>query len=200
MAKKDPRIDAYIERSAPFAEPILRHLRAVVHAGCPQVEETIKWSMPHFDYKGVMCGMGAFKNHCAFGFWKSKLILPPETRANKDAMGHFGCIRSIDDLPSKTLLIQYVKKAAGLNESGTKVPGRDKPKKRPPLKIPDYLSSALNKNAKAKKAFENLSPSHRREYVEWITEAKRDETRQRRLKTTIQWLNEGKPYNWKYIR
>src|SRR3954468_1440865 len=101
MAKKDQRIDAYIERSAPFAKPILKHLRAAVHAGCPEVVETIKWSMPHFDYKGIMCGMAAFKKHCAFGFWKSKLILPSEIVANKDAMGHFGCIRSIDDLPSK---------------------------------------------------------------------------------------------------
>ncbi|HEY4283530.1 MAG TPA: YdeI/OmpD-associated family protein [Chthoniobacterales bacterium] len=200
MAKKDPRIDAYIERSAPFAKPILKHLRAVVHAGCPQVVETIKWSMPHFDYKGIMCGMAAFKHHCAFGFWKSKLILPRAMTANKDAMGHFGCIRSIDELPSRTVLIQYVKKAAVLNESGTQVPGRDKPKKRPPLKIPDYFSKALNKNAKAKKTFDDFSPSHRREYIEWITDAKRDETRQKRLETAIQWMSEGKPQNWRYMK
>jgi uncharacterized protein YdeI (YjbR/CyaY-like superfamily) len=199
MAKKNPRIDAYIEKSAPFAKPILKHLRKIVHAGCPGVEETIKWSMPHFDYKGMMCGMAAFKEHCAFGFWKAKLIFPPNDTASKDAMGHFGCIRSIGDLPDEKTLTGCVRKAAELNESGTKVPGRDKPKKRPPLKMPAYFSNALNKNAKAKKTFEHFSASHRREYVEWVTEAKREETRQERLKTAMQWLAEGKARNWKYM-
>ena len=200
MGKKDPRVDAYIEKSAAFAKPILKYLRKVVHTGCPEVDETIKWSMPHFDYKGIMCGMAAFKEHCAFGFWKGKLILPPNNVTNKDAMGHFGCIRSLDDLPNEKTLVGYVRKAAELNESGTKVPGRDKPKKRPPLKIPTYFSTALNKNAKAKKTFENFSPSHRREYVDWIVDAKRDETRDRRLKTAIDWLSQGKPHNWRYIK
>src|ERR1700759_5403088 len=116
MGKKDPRIDAYIEKAAPFARPILKHLRKIIHAGCPQVEETIKWSMPFFDYKGTMCHMAAFKEHCAFGFWKAKLILPPNDTSKKDAMGHFGCIRSLDDLPAEKILLGYVRKAAGLND------------------------------------------------------------------------------------
>jgi uncharacterized protein YdeI (YjbR/CyaY-like superfamily) len=199
MGKKDPRIDAYIEKAAPFAKPILRHLRKVVHAGCPPVQETMKWSMPHFDYKGIMCGMAGFKEHCAFGFWKAKLILPPNNVSTKDAMGHFGCIRSLEDLPSQKTLIGYVRKAAELNESGAKVPGRDKPKKRAPLKVPPDLAAGLKKNAKARTTFENLSPGGKREYVEWVDGAKRDETRANRLKTTLQWLSEGKPHNWRYL-
>ena len=198
MPKKDPRIDAYIAQSAPFAKPILKHLRKVVHAGCPEVEETLKWSMPHFDYKGVMCGMAAFKEHCAFGFWKGTLILG-NNKGAEEAMGHFGRITSLDDLPGAKTLIRYVRRAAELNKKGIKVPGRTQPKKKPPLRIPDYLTTALKKNAKAKKTFENLTPSHQREYVEWITEAKRDETRERRLKTAINWMSQGKVRNWKYL-
>jgi uncharacterized protein YdeI (YjbR/CyaY-like superfamily) len=199
MATKDPRIDAYIAKSADFAKPILKHLRKVVHAGCPQVAETIKWSMPHFDYKGVMCGMAAFKEHCAFGFWKADLILDRDKQAEKSGMGSFGCIKSLKDLPGEKTLIGYVKKAAALNEAGIKAPGRTQPKKRETLPMPDYFTAALKKNAKARKTFEGFSPSHRREYIQWITEAKREETRNERLATSIKWLAEGKARNWKYM-
>jgi uncharacterized protein YdeI (YjbR/CyaY-like superfamily) len=199
MATKDPRIDAYIAKSADFAKPILKHLRKVVHAGCPQVEETMKWSMPHFDYKGVMCGMAAFKEHCAFGFWKESLIVGRDKASDKTVMGSFGCIKSLADLPSEKTLIGHVKKAAALNEAGIKVPGRTQPKKRAPIPVPDYFAAALRKNAKARKTFADLSPSHRREYLEWITEAKREETRNARMATTIKWLAEGKPRHWKYV-
>jgi uncharacterized protein YdeI (YjbR/CyaY-like superfamily) len=198
MATKDPRIDAYIAKSPDFAKPILRHLRKVVHAGCPQVQETMKWSMPHFDYKGVMCGMAAFKEHCGFGFWKADLILDRAKHPEK-GMGSFGCIKSLRDLPDEKTLIGYVKKAAALNDAGIKVPGRAEPKKRAPLPVPDDFGAALKKNAKARKTFENFSPSHRREYIEWITEAKREETRQQRLATSVKWLSEGKARNWKYM-
>src|SRR3977135_3261972 len=136
MATKDPRIDAYIAKSAEFAKPILNHLRNVVHAGCPNVEETLKWSMPHFDYKGVMCGMAAFKEHCAFGFWKGKLILGVSQNENGEGMGHFGRITSLFDLPGEKVLIGYVRKAAALNDAGIQVPGRGKPKKRPAIPVP----------------------------------------------------------------
>lgn len=199
MATKDPNIDAYIAKSATFAKPILKHLRKVVHAGCPQVEETMKWSMPHFDYKGMLCGMGAFKEHCAFGFWKESLILGRDRASKKTGMGSFGCIRSMADLPNEKTLIGYVKKAAALNEAGIKAPGRSKPAKREPIEIPDYFAAALKKNARARKTFEALSPSHRREYLEWVTEAKREETRKQRLAMSIKWLAEGKARNWKYM-
>jgi uncharacterized protein YdeI (YjbR/CyaY-like superfamily) len=199
MGSKDPRIDAYIAKSAEFAKPILKHLRKIVHAGCPKVEETIKWQHPHFDYKGVMCGMAAFKQHCVFGFWKETLILDRAKVAEKTAMGSFGCINSLADLPSDKTLIHYVKKATALNEAGIKAPGRTQPKKREPLAVPDYFSAALKKNAKARTTFENFAPSKRREYLEWVTEAKREETRNERLATSIKWLAQGKPRHWKYV-
>jgi len=199
MATKDPRIDAYISRSADFAKPILKHLRKVVHAGCPQVQETMKWSMPHFDYKGMMCGMAAFKEHCAFGFWKVDLILDRGENPEKSGMGSFGCIKSLADLPSEKMLIGYVKKAAALNEAGIKAPGRTQPKKRKPIPVPGDFTAVLKKNTKARKTFESFPPSHRREYLEWITEAKREETRKDRIAKTLHWLSEGKPRNWKYM-
>lgn len=198
MASKDPRIDAYIAKSAAFAKPILKHLRKVVHNGCPGVKETMKWSMPHFDYKGVMCGMAAFKEHCVFGFWKEALIFDRDKIAEKTAMGSFGCIKSRTDLPNEKTLVGYVKKAAALNEAGIKVPGRTQPKKKEPLSVPEDFSAALKKNAKARKTFGDFAPSKQREYVEWVTEAKRPETRQERLATSIQWLAEGKARHWKY--
>jgi len=198
MATKDPRIDAYIAKSADFAKPILKHLRKVVHAGCPEVQETVKWSMPHFDYKGVMCGMAAFKEHCAFGFWKADLILDRDKQGEKSGMGSFGCIKSLKNLPNEKTLIGYVKKAAALNEAGIKAPGRTQPKKRAPIPVPNDFAAALKKNAKARKVFESLSPSHRREYLEWITEAKRAETRKERITKTLKLLAEGKSRHWKY--
>ena len=199
MATKDPRIDAYIADAADFAKPILKHLRKIIHAGCPNVQETIKWSMPHFDYKGVMCGMGAFNQHCAFGFWKAKLILPKTKTTQKEAMGSFGCIRSLADLPPEKTLIAYVRKAAELNDAGIKVPGRNKPKKREAIPVPPDFAAALKKNAKAQKTFDGFPPSKQREYLEWITEAKREATRNERLITSIKWLAEGKPRHWKYV-
>jgi uncharacterized protein YdeI (YjbR/CyaY-like superfamily) len=198
MAKRDPRVDDYIEKSAEFAQPILKHLRRIVHLGCPQVQETIKWSFPHFDYKGIMCGMAAFKQHCAFGFWKGKLIFESGEHLKREAMGHLGRITSLSDLPPEKILIDHVRKAAQLNETGVKSPVRSKTKKKTPLKIPEHFSAALKKNPKARETFEDFSPTNQREYVQWVGEAKRDQTRDQRLKTSILWLAEGKPRNWKY--
>jgi uncharacterized protein YdeI (YjbR/CyaY-like superfamily) len=197
VGTQDPRIDAYIAKSADFARPILSHLRKLIHAGCPEVQETMKWSFPHFEYQGVLCSMAAFKAHATFGFWKSGLM---KTLAGHgkgdDAMGHYGRVTSLDDLPSEKAIIAQVKEAARLNAGGIKVP-KTKTKK-PPLKVPTYFQAALKKNAKARATFENFSPSHKREYIEWITEAKTDATRQKRLATTLEWLAEGKSLNWKY--
>ncbi len=158
----------------------------------------MKWSAPHFDYKGIMCGMVAFKAYCAFGFWKSALVLGG-SQTESEGAGHFGRVASLGDLPNEKTLIGYVRKAAELNEKGVKEPDKARPKKKPPLRIPGYLTAALKKHVKARKTFEDLSPSHRREYVEWLTEAKREETRAQRLQTTIEWLSEGKARNWKYL-
>jgi uncharacterized protein YdeI (YjbR/CyaY-like superfamily) len=197
MGRRDPRVDGYIDKSAPFAKPILKHLRRVVHTGCPTVEETIKWQFPHFDYKGMICGMAAFKGHCTLGFWKASLILG-SNKAGEEGMGQFGRITSLADLPDEKILIGYVRKAAELNDAGVKRP-RAKPKIQKRLSVPKDLKVALQKNAKAHKSFDGFSPSQKREYVEWITEAKREETRRERLKTAIKWIAEGKVRNWKYL-
>jgi uncharacterized protein YdeI (YjbR/CyaY-like superfamily) len=199
MAMRDPRLDAYIARSADFAKPILTQLREVVHEVCPEVEETMKWSSPHFMYKGMLCGMASFKEHCAFGFWKGSLIVGGDSR-NAEAMGQFGRITSVADLPPKKVLVGYIKDAMRLNDAGVKSPTRSQPKgKKKNLAVPDDLSAALNRNKKAKATFDTFRPSYRNEYVEWITEAKGEDTRKRRLKTAIEWMAEGKPRNWKYM-
>src|SRR3989454_8109535 len=195
MAGKDRRVDAYIKRAAPFARPILKHLRKVVHAGCPDVDETIKWNSPFFEHKGIICFMAAFKEHCVFGFWKGALIFGEK---HKGAMGHFGRITSISDLPNEKELIRYVRKAAELNEAGVKK-SRPRSRAKQKINVPSDLKAALQRNAKARKTFEDFSYSHKKEYVDWITDAKRDETRKRRLHTAIQWLAQGKPQNWKYL-
>ncbi|HVY71943.1 MAG TPA: YdeI/OmpD-associated family protein [Verrucomicrobiae bacterium] len=198
MPTRNPGIDAYIEKSPEFARPILAHLRELVHAACPDVEETLKWSCPHFQHKGILCNMAAFKAHCSFGFWKHSLIFDGAKGEEKDGAGSFGKITSLKDLPKDKELIGHIKKAAKLNEEGIKLPSGRKPKARPEATVPDDLAAALRKNAAARKAFEAFSPSHRREYIEWITEAKTEPTRAKRLATTLEWLAEGKSRNWKY--
>lgn len=201
MGKKDPRVDAYIARSAEFAQPVLKHVRALVHAICPDVAETLKWQVPFYVYKGILLGTPAFKQHCAVVFWKGKLIVDEQGKNISVSMGQFSRITKLADLPSKKVLSGYIVKAMALNESGTKAPSRAKSKaKSKSLAVPTDMAAALKKNAKARATFEAFSPSKRRDYIEWITQAKRDETRQSRLKTTIAWLAQGKPRNWKYIK
>ncbi len=192
----DPRVDAYIAKSADFPQPILTHLRAVVQAACPDVEEAIKWGFPHFMYKGMMCSMASFKAHCAFGFWKAELLMADEAR--REAMGHFGRIESLKDLPSKKVLTAYVKQAMKLNDEGVAAPARIKPAAPRELVIPAELAAALKKAPAARKHFDAFSPSKQRDYAEWISEAKTDVTRTRRLEQAIEWIAEGKSRNWKY--
>lgn len=201
MGTRDKRIDAYIARSADFARPILGYLREVVHEGCPEVEETIKWSFPNFMYKGILCGMAGFKQHCAFGFWKGSLILDGHANKSANAMGQFGRITSIKDLPAKSVLIGYMKKARQLHDDGVKTPKKPRPRgEKKELVVPGYFLKAIKKNKKALATFDSFSYSHRKEYVEWVTEAKTEETRNRRLETTVEWLEQGKARNWKYER
>ena len=196
MPTVDPRIDAYIEKSADFAKPILTHIRKVVHKACPDIMETMKWSMPHFDYKGNVCHMAAFKQHCALGFWKQSLLETDAFPAEKTAMGSFGRITSIKDLPPDKVMIKLIHQAIELNENGVKI--AKKPVEKKELVVPKDLTSALSKNNAAKTAFDNFSYSHKKEYVMWIEEAKTEPTREKRLATTVEWLAEGKSKNWKY--
>ena len=202
MIQKDKRIDAYILKSADFAKPILNHLRSLVHTACPNVEETIKWGFPHFDYKGMMCSMAAFKQHCAFGFWKTALMKDAKEMIsqNEYAMGHMGKIRSLKDLPPDKKITAWIKEAMKLNDDDVKLPERKKGCSTKEIEIPDALQKALDKNKTAATRFTSFSPSHKREYIEWINEAKTEETKNKRTATTIEWLKEGKSRNWKYER
>ncbi|ALN62573.1 hypothetical protein GLA29479_1699 [Lysobacter antibioticus] len=202
MGQPDPRIDAYIVKAAPFAQPILEHLRAVVHAACPQVEEAIKWGMPSFVYRGkLMCGMAAFKQHATFGFWQGANIVGARQSADSDAMGQFGRLSKIGDLPGKRELTRLVKQAMALIETGVTRPATKRAQPKPPVELPTDLAAALaqKKNAKAKTTYEAFPPSQRREYVEWIESAKREDTRKARLAQAMEWMAEGKVRNWKYM-
>lgn len=203
MPNIDRRVDEYISRSGDFAKPILIHLRQLVHKACPDVQETIKWGFPHFDYKGPMCHMASFKKHCVFGFWKAALMKDKsliETAKSESAMGHLGKLTSLKDLPSDKVLTANIKDAMKLNDAGAKITSANKTSVKKEIKAPDDFLTVLKKNKKAYAAFEGFSPSHKREYVEWIIEAKREETRKSRIKQAIEWMTEGKPKNWKYIK
>lgn len=201
MPGTDSRVDLYIEKAAPFAKPVLMKIRKLIFQACPEVVETIKWSFPNYEAHGsVLCNMASFKEHCAFGFWKATLLKDPEgilKVKDRNSMGHLDRITSVKDLPADRILVAYIKEAALLNKNKIKVV---KPKAAPKkeLPVPRPLAAALKKNKKAAAFFEEFSPSARREYIEWITEAKTEETLNKRLATTIEWLEEGKSRHWKY--
>lgn len=201
MAKKEKAIDAYIAKKDVFAKPILNHIRALVYKACPEVEEKLKWGMPHFDYKGkMMCHMAAFKQHAAMGFWFGEIMKDPVLREHaksEQAMGHLGKITQLKDLPSDKKIIAWVKESMAFIDKGIKLPAR-KPAAKKEISVPDYFTRALNKNKKVKQVFENFAPSHKKEYIEWITGAKAEETRERRMATALEWIAEGKGRNWKY--
>ena len=199
MPSYDPRFDEYIDNAQPFARPILKRLRKVVHAAVPDVQENWKWSNPAFDYKGIFCSMAAFKQHCIFGFWKHQLLIDRGAIEPGDTvLGHRGRITSVDDLPSDKELTRILKAAAELNDKGIKAE-RPKTAPKPPVKVPSVLKQALDGNKKAAATFATFSPSHKREYVEWVTEAKSEDTRNRRLVQAVEWIAQGKPRNWKYM-
>jgi uncharacterized protein YdeI (YjbR/CyaY-like superfamily) len=197
MPTTDKRVDAYIENAADFARPILERLRAVVHEGCPDCEETLKWGHPSFVYHGILCGMIAFKERCALHFWKSALLSPngendPEWQALLYQM------KTVSDIPPKKTLLPLIKRAMELNETGAKLPKRQAKEKRE-LAMPEAFLAAMKKNKQALAAFEKFSPSHKREYIEWIADAKAEATRDRRIAQAVEWMAEGKPRNWKYM-
>lgn len=196
----NPAVDAYIANAAPFARPILEKIRKAYHKAHPEIVEVIKWGVPHYDYKGPLGNMAGFKQHVGYGFWKSKLMEDPHgiLTASEHAMGGMK-VRAINDLPSENVLIEYIRQAIRLNEEGVKVvrPKRPTPA---PADVPDDLAKALKKSPAARKTFENFPPGQKREYVEWITSAKQEVTREKRLATAIEWMGEGKPRNWKYMK
>jgi uncharacterized protein YdeI (YjbR/CyaY-like superfamily) len=199
--KTNPAVDAYISKAAPFARPILEKVRALFHQACPDIEETMKWSFPHFEFRGVVGSMAAFKHHATFGFWKASLLKDPHglLGAVDDTSMSRSNFTDVSELPPDPVLLGYIREAVALNEQGVKV---EKPKneKKPEAEVPDDFRAALKKNKKALATFEAFSPSHRREYVEWIVDAKQEATRKKRLAQAVEWLAEGKSRNWKYER
>ena len=203
MSVRNKVIDTYITKSADFAKPILNHIRSLVHKACPDAEEKIKWGFPHFDYKGeMMCSMAAFKQHAVFGFWKAALMKDPvlvETARSEVSMGHLGRLTSLKDLPPDKKLIAWIKEAMALNDKGIKI-AKSKSTEKKELVVQDYFINALAKNKKAKTTFDNFAYSHKKEYLEWITEAKTEETRNTRMANALNWMAEGKSRHWKYQR
>lgn len=204
MGKHDPRVDAYIEKSADFAKPILNHLRELIHTTCPDVEETWKWSFPNFDYTGsTMLSMAAFKAHCSFGFWKAALMPDPDNIleiADRAAMGQLGKITSLKDLPKDAVLKKYIKAAMKLNEEGVKRPPASKvtAADKEALQAPPDFAALLKKNKAADKVFKEFAYSNKKEYITWIEEAKTEATRTKRMNEAVEWISEGKTRHWKY--
>lgn len=202
MPAKDPRIDAYIQKSAPFAVPVLEHLRQLVHSVCADAEETMKWSFPHFVYKGdILCSMASFKQHCAFGFWKAPMMKDAAILlGNREhGMGSIGKISSLEDLPSDKQLTAWIKEAMKLNDAGIKLE-KQKPAAKPPAAVPSFFKKALAANKAAEKHFKSFNPSQQREYIDWLNEAKTAATQEKRLVQALEWIAEGKIRNWKYVR
>lgn len=202
----DPRVDAYIERAAPFAQEILEHLRNLMHQACPHATETIKWGMPFFVQQGVILAhLAAFKHHCAFGFWgpQMKKILAADGLKASNSMGAFGRLTKLQDLPSNKAMLTYMAQAADLVESGERTQSIQRPqkaKKKRPVVVPPELAAALKKNKIAAKAFADFSPSCRREYCMWIAAAKRSETKEKRLREAVSLISQGKAHYWRYER
>jgi len=193
VSKKSAALDRYIAKAAPFAQPILERIRDAFHAAHPDIEETMKWSAPHFDYKGPLGGMAAFKEHVRYGFWKGSLLASAPPVAGER-------VTSVKDLPSKKELVAIIREAVKINEEGVKIKRAPSKRSAEPIEVPDDLAAALKKNKKAKATFDAFSPSHKREYIEWLTEAKQEATRAKRLAQAIEWMEEGKPRNWKYMK
>ncbi|MBL7849951.1 MAG: YdeI/OmpD-associated family protein [Cyclobacteriaceae bacterium] len=203
MGTRDKRVDAYIKRSADFAKPVLMHLRELVHQACPDAHETIKWGFPHFEYHGILCSMASFKKHCVFGFWKAKLMASYTKELQpigETAMGHLGKITSLKDLPSDAKLRKYIKEAARLNETGARIERGTAAATKKRLSVPSDFRKALSQNPKAKTAFDAFSHSQKKDYIDWVTGAKTEMTRNKRMATSIEWLAAGKGRNWKYER
>ena len=201
MKNGSPAFDAYIAKAPDFARPILLKIRRLMHEACPDIEEVMKWGHPHFDYRGPVAGMAAFKQHAAFGFWKAQLLSDSKDQSSKAGSMSMSRDKLTDvaQLPPDKVLLRLIREAVDLNAKGVKTPKSKKPPKKP-LAAPDYFIAALRKNKKAEAAFKSMSPSHQREYIEWLIEAKQEATRQKRLAAAIEWIAEGKPRNWKYMR
>jgi uncharacterized protein YdeI (YjbR/CyaY-like superfamily) len=200
MAGQSPLVDAYIAKQAAFSRPILTHLRGLFHQACPEIEETIKWGLPYFECKGMVGGIAAFKKHVSLGFWKGKLMSDPKGLFKGVGSTQMSALKlhALEDLPDDGVLIAYIREAVELNEKGVKLPTK-KPSEERFLELPEDLMEALRGNAAAQTTFDGFSFTNRKDYVEWITDAKREATREKRVAQAVEWMAEGKPRNWKYM-
>jgi uncharacterized protein YdeI (YjbR/CyaY-like superfamily) len=203
MPEQNPAVDAYIAKAAPFAQPILAHLRKLIHQAIPDVEEAIKWSMPFFVVRGVIvANMAAFKQHCSLGIWGKPMAekIRADGHDSTEGMGTFGRIGARSDLPGDKQMLAYFREAGALVVEGTRTKSITRPQRvaKPEAEVPAELAAALRKSKAAKATFDTFPPSSRKEYIEWIAEAKRDETRTRRVAQAVEWLAEGKRRNWKH--
>jgi uncharacterized protein YdeI (YjbR/CyaY-like superfamily) len=201
MGHYDERVDAYIAKSPDYAKPILIHIRELVHRAAPEIKEAIKWGFPFFDYKGPLCNMAAFKQHCSMGFWKQRLLNDPKGYIKIDggesSAGSVGRITALSELPPDEVLIDFIHQAIALNDKGEKV---EKKPAAPKAEIssPPEFEKLLRENLAAMDNFEKFSPSKKREYLEWFADAKSDATREKRIQQALEWIAEGKSRNWKY--
>ena len=202
MPKKISEVDSYIAKSSPFAQPILKKIRTLFHKADPGIEETIKWGIPYFVHDGMVGGMAAFKKHVGLTFWKGKLMGDPQGLFDEVGKTRMFSLRieSLSDLPVDRVLLSYIKEAVELNKKGIKSPYSSKRKSKSELEVPGYFMDRIEKNKQALATFENFSYTNRKEYVEWVTEAKQEATREKRIATAVEWMAEGKPRNWKYIK
>jgi uncharacterized protein YdeI (YjbR/CyaY-like superfamily) len=202
----NPKVDAYLAAAEPFAQPVLEHLRVLIHKACPQVEETIKWSRPFFLHHSViLCNISAFRQHCSFGFWGAEMtaLLNKANALREGGMGSLGRIVRVQDLPPDKQMLEWIRQAAAFIDSGEHISpiAARRTVVKPPKPAPEppaNFTTALKKDKKATAAFAAFSPSAQREYIEWIAEARRPETQQRRIATALEWIVLGKPRNWKY--
>lgn len=201
MDIKPKTVDDYIHLAEPFAQPVLIHLRNLVHTACPQVEEALKWGMPHFIYKTNLCAMASFKHHCSFMIHKAALIVASQDvlkPIGTSGMGNFGKIKSLSDLPSDEIILGLLQRAIELTDQGIELPKIKKSIQVPDL--PEDFREALQERMEVYDQFESMAPSHRKEYIEWISDAKREATRQQRIATAVEWISQGKGRNWKYMK
>lgn len=203
MAQLNSKVDEYIAKSEGFAKPILEYLRQIIHETCPDAAEDIKWGTPHYSYKGDhLCMIAGFKNHYSFSLYKAEFMKDKEIAESVKAGKKFGYmdkLKSVSELPSKEVLVSFLKEAMTINENGIKKekPISDKPKV---IETPDYLTEALNANKQAKEVWESKSDSYRKDYLVWIIDAKTDATRQKRIEQSLEWIAEGKGRFWQYAK
>jgi hypothetical protein len=199
------QVTAYAAAMPAYAQPIFAHLRALIHTTCPDTDEAIKWSIPHFERDGdYLCIFAASPGHASFTFYKQQLMSDPRLRDNLNlpAIKRFmGRLTSLSDLPDDATLAAMLQEAADLNARGVRLPDRA-PKTPPVIDMPSAVATAvataLAANPAAQAVWDAKSAAWRKDYLVWITAAKTDPTRDARIAEALDWIADGKARFWKY--